>query len=217
MIGPMSRTRMSKTIAATAPITSDDPARIPQPKAAATAIASRGARGARNRRLVRRQRSGRRVADVGERRADAVRRGLLVREGGEPVCTARHPAPCPSPGRAERPLPHGVAAEGISRAVGGVQIARRGRGPPAAAVGLLPLSGRTEHVFVGAGDGPCAILMAGARWGDWNVRYRVSELAARYGASVQEESNSPREAYTSMGFAPSRRERPSYWGRLPWA
>lgn len=75
----------------------------------------------------------------------------------------------------------------------------------------------TEHVFVGAGDGPCVILMAGARWGDWNVRYRVSELAARYGASVREESTSPREAYSSMGFAPSRRERPSYWGRLPWA
>jgi hypothetical protein len=75
----------------------------------------------------------------------------------------------------------------------------------------------TEHVFVGAGDGPCVILMAGARWGDWHVRYRVSELAARYGASVREESTSPREAYIAMGFAPSRRGRPSYWGRLPWA
>jgi uncharacterized cupin superfamily protein len=75
----------------------------------------------------------------------------------------------------------------------------------------------TEHVFVGAGDGPCVILMAGARWGDWNVRYRVSELAARHGASVREESTSPREAYIAMEFAPSRRERPSYWGRLPWA
>ena len=42
----------------------------------------------------------------------------------------------------------------------------------------------TEHIFVGAGDGPCVLLMAGARSEDEQIRYPVSELAARYGASV---------------------------------
>jgi uncharacterized cupin superfamily protein len=73
----------------------------------------------------------------------------------------------------------------------------------------------TEHIFVGAGDGPCVILMAGARGEDWQVRYWVSDLAARYGASAEEETSDPRQAY--VGFEPSRRERPSYWDRLPWA
>ena len=73
----------------------------------------------------------------------------------------------------------------------------------------------TEHIFVGAGDGPCVILMAGARTAPWEVVYPVSELAARYGASAAEETTEPDKAY--VGFEPSRRERPSYWERLPWA
>jgi hypothetical protein len=36
----------------------------------------------------------------------------------------------------------------------------------------------TEHIFVGAGDGPCAILMADVRGEGWQVRYPVSEFAA---------------------------------------
>jgi uncharacterized cupin superfamily protein len=73
----------------------------------------------------------------------------------------------------------------------------------------------TEHIFVGAGEAPCVILMAGSREGEWTVRYPVSELASRYGAGAQTESTDPREAYA--GFEPSRRERPSYWDQLPWA
>jgi uncharacterized cupin superfamily protein len=75
----------------------------------------------------------------------------------------------------------------------------------------------TEHIFVGAGDEPCVILMVGARADDWQVRYPVSELAARHGASTDDEQTEPRQAYTRIGFEPSRRARPSYWGRLPWA
>ena len=48
------------------------------------------------------------------------------------------------------------------------------------------------------------------------LRYPVSELAARYGASVDEETSDPEQAYVGR-FEPSRRERPSYWDRLPWA
>jgi uncharacterized cupin superfamily protein len=74
----------------------------------------------------------------------------------------------------------------------------------------------TEHIFVGAGDGPCVILMAGSRGpGEWQVVYPVSDLAAGHGVSAKEETSDPRQAY--VGFEPSRRERPSYWDRLPWA
>jgi uncharacterized cupin superfamily protein len=75
----------------------------------------------------------------------------------------------------------------------------------------------TQHISIGAGDEPCVILMVGARSGDWRVFYPVSDLAARYGASVEEETSDPQQAYTHAGFELSRRERPSYWGRLPWA
>jgi quercetin dioxygenase-like cupin family protein len=71
----------------------------------------------------------------------------------------------------------------------------------------------TEHAFVGAGDGPCVILMAGARAGP-EVRYPVSELAARYGASVERDTSDWREAYATAEMF--RRERPSWWDRLPW-
>jgi uncharacterized cupin superfamily protein len=74
----------------------------------------------------------------------------------------------------------------------------------------------TEHIFIGAGDAPCVVLMVGARGGDWKVVYPVSELAARYGASVHEETSDPDEAYIPR-FEPSRRGPPSDWDRLPWA
>jgi uncharacterized cupin superfamily protein len=73
----------------------------------------------------------------------------------------------------------------------------------------------TEHIFAGASDGPCVIFMTGARSEDWKVRYPVSELAARYGAGAQKETSNPDEAYAD--FEPSRRARPTYWDRLPWA
>lgn len=73
----------------------------------------------------------------------------------------------------------------------------------------------TEHIFVGAGDGPCVILMAGARLESEQLHYPVSELAARYGASVEEETSDFNQVY--VRFEPSRPERPSYWDQLPWA
>jgi uncharacterized cupin superfamily protein len=73
----------------------------------------------------------------------------------------------------------------------------------------------TKHIFVGAGDGPCVILMTGTRSEDMEVLYRVSELAARNGASAEGETTDADQAY--RGFEPSRLERPSYWERLSWA
>ena len=73
----------------------------------------------------------------------------------------------------------------------------------------------TEHIFVGAGDEPCVILMAGTRTPAERLLYPVSELAARYGASVAEETSDWRQAYATV--EPFRRERPPNWARLPWA
>ena len=55
----------------------------------------------------------------------------------------------------------------------------------------------TDHVFVGAGSGPCVLLAVGGR-SSKNVVYPVSELAARYGASVAVETSEPDEAYAAM-------------------
>jgi uncharacterized cupin superfamily protein len=67
----------------------------------------------------------------------------------------------------------------------------------------------TRHIFVGAGGGPCAILMIGARPEAEQLHYPVSELAAKHGASVAKETPNPEEAYADWpgDFAPVR---------LPW-
>ena len=53
----------------------------------------------------------------------------------------------------------------------------------------------TAHVFVGAGDGPCAIFMAGARREESEVVYPRSAPALAHGAGVERETSSPAEAY----------------------
>ena len=73
----------------------------------------------------------------------------------------------------------------------------------------------TEHIFVGAGEGPCVILMAGARKPDNTLLYPVSELARRHGAGVEKETTSPAEAYAE--YPAIERRRPDGWEELPWA
>jgi len=67
----------------------------------------------------------------------------------------------------------------------------------------------TAHVMVGAGDGPCAILMIGARPAVETIRYPASEVAATYEASVAKETDDPDEAYAEWPgeYVPVR---------LPW-
>jgi uncharacterized cupin superfamily protein len=67
----------------------------------------------------------------------------------------------------------------------------------------------TRHVFVGAGEGPCAILMIGARPAVERLHYPASGVAAKYGASAVKTTDDPDEAYAdwSDGFEPVR---------LPW-
>jgi uncharacterized cupin superfamily protein len=66
--------------------------------------------------------------------------------------------------------------------------------------------GGTRHIFVGAGEGPCAILMVGARPEDEELLYPMSEVAARYGASAAETTESPEAAYKDWpgDFVPAR-------------
>ena len=64
----------------------------------------------------------------------------------------------------------------------------------------------TEHVFVGAGDGPCAVLMIGSRR-EVAAHYPLNEVAARYDASVTRPTDDPVEAYADWRRAPRRETR----------
>jgi uncharacterized cupin superfamily protein len=73
----------------------------------------------------------------------------------------------------------------------------------------------TEHAFVGAGDGPCVILMTGARTGERSIVYPGSDLARRHGAGVATKTSSPADAYGP--FPHWQPERPDGSGALPWS
>jgi uncharacterized cupin superfamily protein len=67
----------------------------------------------------------------------------------------------------------------------------------------------TEHVFVGAGEGPCVIVAVGGRHpghdgsrSDPGVIYPRNETALRHGASVEETTPSATEAYAR--FSPAQ-------------
>jgi uncharacterized cupin superfamily protein len=69
----------------------------------------------------------------------------------------------------------------------------------------------TAHTFVGAGDGPCAIVCAGNRDLDDETFWRESrpsEVARRYGASGDNE-RLPADSW--------KVQRPARWDELPWA
>jgi uncharacterized cupin superfamily protein len=67
----------------------------------------------------------------------------------------------------------------------------------------------TEHTFVGAGDGPCWILMVGARGPRAGAHFPVNETAAKYGASAPESTDDSRVAYSDWSNEAES-------GRLPW-
>jgi uncharacterized cupin superfamily protein len=54
----------------------------------------------------------------------------------------------------------------------------------------------TDHIFVGAGDGPCVIFMAGARANRGTTLYLRDEVALRHGAGPEQETTT--EAYAHM-------------------
>ena len=69
----------------------------------------------------------------------------------------------------------------------------------------------TPHVLIGAGDGPCAILMVGGRGGEPGLRYPVSEVAARHGVSVDTETDDFEEAWKQRRLKVEFEQAP-----LPW-
>jgi uncharacterized cupin superfamily protein len=73
----------------------------------------------------------------------------------------------------------------------------------------------TEHVFVGAGEGPCVIFMTGGRTGEKSIVYPSSQLARRHDAGVETKTNSPSGAYAP--FPHWQPERPDGWNGLPWS
>ena len=74
---------------------------------------------------------------------------------------------------------------------------------------LLHCPAGTDHVFVGAGEGPCAVLMIGSRREDV-ARYPVNDVAAKYDASVRTATDDPAEAYADWRREP-RRPAPNPW------
>ena len=74
---------------------------------------------------------------------------------------------------------------------------------------------KTKHTIVGAGTGPCVVVAIGARdrstGPDWGG-YTVDEAAARHGASVEQDTTVPAEAYAQL-----ERKRPTRYrdGWLP--
>jgi uncharacterized cupin superfamily protein len=68
----------------------------------------------------------------------------------------------------------------------------------------------TGHVFIGAGDGPCTIVMVGGRTKQWQEGegFPVDMTAARHGASIAVPTQSPADAYADMPDDDT--------ARLPW-
>jgi uncharacterized cupin superfamily protein len=77
------------------------------------------------------------------------------------------------------------------------------------------LPANAEHVFVGAGTTPCAILMVGVRGEKGDVFYPASEVAQRHGAAARADTDSPHDVYAPLG----RREsgRPTSLDVHPWS
>jgi len=73
----------------------------------------------------------------------------------------------------------------------------------------------TCHIFVGAGEDACLVLMVGTRTPDDTIVYPVSEVALRHRAGVERETTDAHEAYA--GRADTRPGRPDGWDDLPWA
>jgi uncharacterized cupin superfamily protein len=60
---------------------------------------------------------------------------------------------------------------------------------------------KTNHVLVGAGDGPCVVMAMSSRENQAfgpNGAYTVDEVARRYGASVDEETQDADVAYAHV-------------------
>lgn len=58
--------------------------------------------------------------------------------------------------------------------------------------------GGTDHIIVGAGDGPSVVLAVGARGGRKGLVYPVDPVALSHRAGAQRETTKPAEAYAGL-------------------
>ena len=65
----------------------------------------------------------------------------------------------------------------------------------------------TEHIFVGAGDGPCVLFMAGARANRGSEVYTRDETALRHGAGVETETPDPKRGLRARSRSGARGRR----------
>src|SRR5436305_1583385 len=94
-------------------------------------------------------------------------------------------------------LPRRGRAGGFPRSLGRVPAADRGEERRLTQWDFVHCPAWTEHVFVGAGNAPCAVLAVGTRSGG-DVVYPASELAQRHRAGVERETHDPKEAYAAI-------------------
>jgi uncharacterized cupin superfamily protein len=73
----------------------------------------------------------------------------------------------------------------------------------------------TEHIFVGAGEGPCLIFMAGAREHRGDHIYTRSEVAIRHGAGLEKDTLPSEDPYGA--FPDWRPGPPASFEGLPFA
>ena len=118
---------------------------------------------------------------------------------------------------------------------GGCSVRKRSRRAEAAQEGFILLSGEclaivegqerrmrqwdylhsppgTAHVIVGAGDGPCALVMFGSPDPRRKVEWIADETAAKHGASVERTTGRDTEAYGDLP-AEVRTPPPAPFGR----
>ncbi len=140
--------------------------------------------------------------DGGERREAAARFGLPFREPGVLVPAARRSCSASSEPGQPNGLDHAENQQEAFLVLSGeCRLLVEGEERLLRPWDFFHSPAGTEHIFVGAGDGPCVILMAGARSENEQLHYSVSELAARYGASVDVETTDFAQVYAR--FEPS--------------
>jgi uncharacterized cupin superfamily protein len=75
---------------------------------------------------------------------------------------------------------------------------------------FIHLPAGTAHVIVGAGDGRSTVLMVGARTASPGIEWPASEAAARYGASVEEDTTDGAVANAGLKIEKTK------LGAVPW-
>ena len=148
------------------------------------ARAARGRPRGRLGRVVRRQRPRR---GVGHGRGDFADACVFEGDAGAVRADGLHARTCSSPG-SRAGCTTARPTRGLPRALRRVPADRRGRGAPLQAWDFVHCPWGTEHIFVGAGDGPCVIFMAGARAHRERVCRRPG-AALRHGAGVETETS----------------------------